>query len=118
MRGIACPQADLVRKLRTGTVVFQFFAAEDELMLPFGGGATGGVRQVNQFSRGVGEAQESGKMSSCLLAFLAQDLWTSDPWALVAALRPGSMPISGERIEGLTLGARVLTQVRMLGSNI
>ena len=61
-------------------MVFQFFASEDELLLP------GGIRQ---------------------------DLWTADPWALVAAARPGSMPLTGERIEGLTLGARALTQLRL-----
>lgn len=40
------------------------------------------------------------------------ELWNADPWALVAAARPGSMPLHGERISGLPLGARVLTQLR------
>ena len=31
----------------------------------------------------------------------------------MAAARPGSMPLAGERIEGLTLGARALTQLRL-----
>ena len=41
------------------------------------------------------------------------DLWTSDPWALVAAARPGTIPLTGERLEGLSLGGRALTQLRM-----
>ncbi len=31
---------------------------------------------------------------------------------VVGIARPGSMPISGERIEGLPMGARILTQLR------
>eukprot|EP00195_Chlamydomonas_chlamydogama_P017045 CAMPEP_0202895096 /NCGR_PEP_ID=MMETSP1392-20130828/4369_1 /ASSEMBLY_ACC=CAM_ASM_000868 /TAXON_ID=225041 /ORGANISM="Chlamydomonas chlamydogama, Strain SAG 11-48b" /LENGTH=1752 /DNA_ID=CAMNT_0049580001 /DNA_START=21 /DNA_END=5279 /DNA_ORIENTATION=- len=38
----------------------------------------------------------------------AKDLWTSDPWKLMAALRPGIVPRDTERLEGATLGLRVL----------
>ncbi|KAG2494492.1 hypothetical protein HYH03_007261 [Edaphochlamys debaryana] len=38
------------------------------------------------------------------------DVWTSDPWALVQRLRPGSLPLT-ERIEGVPLGARCLQQL-------
>ncbi|KAG2445998.1 hypothetical protein HXX76_000601 [Chlamydomonas incerta] len=40
----------------------------------------------------------------------ALDVWTSCPWQLVQALRPGSLPMS-ERLEGVPLGARVLQQL-------
>ncbi|KAG2452561.1 hypothetical protein HYH02_002798 [Chlamydomonas schloesseri] len=38
------------------------------------------------------------------------DIWTSCPWQLVQALRPGSLPMS-ERLEGVPVGARVLQQL-------
>ncbi|EFJ50592.1 hypothetical protein VOLCADRAFT_116765 [Volvox carteri f. nagariensis] len=40
----------------------------------------------------------------------SMDVWTSDPWNLAQRLRPGSLPLS-ERIEGVSLGARVLQQL-------
>eukprot|EP00198_Chlamydomonas_reinhardtii_P001742 XP_001691078.1 predicted protein [Chlamydomonas reinhardtii] len=40
----------------------------------------------------------------------SMDVWTSCPWQLVQALRPGSLPMS-ERLEGVPLGARVLQQL-------
>ncbi|KAG1666053.1 hypothetical protein FOA52_006927 [Chlamydomonas sp. UWO 241] len=45
-------------------------------------------------------------------------LWSSDPWALVEAVRPGMMPQDVDRIEGVGIGGRALCalvqQVRSL----
>uniref|UniRef100_A0A7S0S6R9 Uncharacterized protein n=1 Tax=Chlamydomonas leiostraca TaxID=1034604 RepID=A0A7S0S6R9_9CHLO len=40
----------------------------------------------------------------------APDLWTSDPWALLSALRPGAFPMK-DRVEGVSLCGRALVSI-------
>uniref|UniRef100_A0A7S2VUP2 Uncharacterized protein n=1 Tax=Chlamydomonas chlamydogama TaxID=225041 RepID=A0A7S2VUP2_9CHLO len=86
-------KADLARKLRAGQVVFQIYAAEDEMSL-------------------AAAASSGGALPAPGTTTCSLDLWNADPWLLVQAVRPGSMPVQ-EYIEGLPLGGRILTQLRL-----
>lgn len=113
-------KADLVRKLRAGQVVFQIFASEDALLpaatsTPTGAG--GGTSPPAPLGSGTSPAAGPGGPRDHPGASQGPpqagfDLWTADPWSIVASLRPGSLPLAGERLEGLSMGGRALTQLR------
>lgn len=39
------------------------------------------------------------------------DIWSTDPWTLVQQARPGSMPLTSQRLEGVPIGVRALSHL-------